>query len=175
MYSFETFTLKAFVSSSVKFCTPYRNGSASFLTQSCVVLVSFSCLPDSFFPWNSPGQNTSMCSHSLLLGIFLTQGSNPGLLHCRQILYRMNHQQAHFLILLSVSFTSSSLFCSCLSLPVLTRQIATTNPSLRYMPLQPPFTHLSAAYPSQFLPSNTPATSLPPHSRVLAHAVLPAP
>ena len=31
-------------------------------------------------------------SHSLLQGIFLTQGSNPDLLHCRQILYHMNHQ-----------------------------------------------------------------------------------
>ena len=37
-------------------------------------------------PWNSPGKNTGMGSHSLLQGIFLTQGSNLGLLHCRQIL-----------------------------------------------------------------------------------------
>ena len=28
--------------------------------------------------------------HSLLQGIFPTQGSNPGLLHCRQILYQLN-------------------------------------------------------------------------------------
>ena len=32
-------------------------------------------------PWNSPGRNTEVGSHSLLQGIFLTQGSNPGLLH----------------------------------------------------------------------------------------------
>ena len=31
-------------------------------------------------------------SHFLLQGIFLTQGSNPGLLHCRQILYCLSHQ-----------------------------------------------------------------------------------
>ena len=31
-------------------------------------------------------------SHSLLQGIFLTQGWNPGLLHCRQILYSLSHQ-----------------------------------------------------------------------------------
>ena len=31
-------------------------------------------------------------SHSLLQEIFLTQGLNPGLLHCRQILYSLNHQ-----------------------------------------------------------------------------------
>ena len=35
-------------------------------------------------PWNSPGQNTGVGSHSLLQGIFPTQGSNPGLLHCSQ-------------------------------------------------------------------------------------------
>ena len=33
-----------------------------------------------------------MSCHSLLQGIFPTQGSNPRLLHCRQILYRLNHQ-----------------------------------------------------------------------------------
>ena len=43
-------------------------------------------------PWNSPGKNTGAGSHSLLQEIFLTQGSNPGLLHCRQILYRLSHQ-----------------------------------------------------------------------------------
>ena len=36
-----------------------------------------------YSPWNSPGQNTGVGSCSLLQGIFLTQGSNPGLLHCR--------------------------------------------------------------------------------------------
>ena len=39
-----------------------------------------------YSPWNSPGQNTGVGSHSLLWNIFLTQGSNPGLLHCKQIL-----------------------------------------------------------------------------------------
>ena len=38
-------------------------------------------------PWNSSGKNTGMRSHFLLQGIFLTQGSNPGLLHCRLIFY----------------------------------------------------------------------------------------
>ena len=37
-------------------------------------------------PWDSPGQNTGVCCHSLLQGIFPTQGLNPGL-QCRQILY----------------------------------------------------------------------------------------
>ena len=44
-----------------------------------------------YSPWNSPGQNTGVGSLSLLQGIFPTQGSNPGLLHCRQILYQLSH------------------------------------------------------------------------------------
>ena len=43
-------------------------------------------------PWNSPGKNTGVDSHSLLQGIFLTQGSKLSLLHCRQILYHLSHQ-----------------------------------------------------------------------------------
>ena len=43
-------------------------------------------------PWNSPGQNTGVVSLFLLQGIFPTQGSNPGLPHCRQILYQLSHQ-----------------------------------------------------------------------------------
>ena len=43
-------------------------------------------------PWNSPGKNTGVGCHFLLQGIFLTQGSNPGLLHCRWILYHLSHQ-----------------------------------------------------------------------------------
>ena len=38
-------------------------------------------------PWDSPGKNTAVSCHALLQGIFLIQGSNLGLLHCRQILY----------------------------------------------------------------------------------------
>ena len=43
-------------------------------------------------PWNSPGKNTEVSCHFLLQGIFLTQGSNPGLPHCRQILYHLSPQ-----------------------------------------------------------------------------------
>ena len=45
-----------------------------------------------YSPWNSPGQNTGVGSHSLLQGTFPTRGSNPGLLHCRQILYQLSYQ-----------------------------------------------------------------------------------
>ena len=47
--------------------------------------------------WYSSGQNTGVGSLSLLQGIFPTQGSNPGLLHRRWILYQLSHQ-AHPLL-----------------------------------------------------------------------------
>ena len=56
-------------------------------------VVSDSLWPHGLYsPWNSPGQNTGVGSLSLLQGIFPTQGSNPGLPHCRRILYQINHQ-----------------------------------------------------------------------------------
>ena len=45
-----------------------------------------------YSPWSSPGQNTGVGSLSLLQGIFPTQGSDSGLLHCRQILYELSHR-----------------------------------------------------------------------------------
>ena len=41
---------------------------------------------------------------SLLQGIFPTQGSNPGLSHCRQILFQLGHQRSIFFIHLLYSF-----------------------------------------------------------------------
>ena len=56
-------------------------------------VVSDSLPPHGLYsPWHSPSQNTGVGSLSLLQGIFPTQGSNPGPLHCRQILYYLNHQ-----------------------------------------------------------------------------------
>ena len=45
---------------------------------------SRSVMSDSVRPRDSPGQNTEVGSRSLLQGVFPTQGSNPGLLHCRR-------------------------------------------------------------------------------------------
>ena len=59
-------------------------------------------------PWNSPGQNTGVGSHSLLQGIFLTQGSNPGLEHCKQILYQMNHKVSSLPLLQQIFLTQES-------------------------------------------------------------------
>ena len=71
---------------------------ACFLLQEVEVLVAWLCLtlcdptdhsPTRLLcPWDFPGKNTGVGGHSLLQGIFLTQGSNPHLLHSRQILYR---------------------------------------------------------------------------------------
>ena len=59
-------------------------------SESCSV-VSDSLRPHGLYsPWNSPGQNTGV--GSLLQGIFPTQGSNPGLSHCRWIFYQPSHQ-----------------------------------------------------------------------------------
>ena len=50
--------------------------------------------PGSSVHGNSPGKNTGVSCHTLLQGIFPTQGSNPGLPHCRQILYQLSHQRS---------------------------------------------------------------------------------
>ena len=70
-------------------------GNSSTLSVSCLVV------PDSLLhhglqptrllcPWDFPGKDTGVGCHFLLQGIFPTQGSNPGLLHCRQILYQLS-------------------------------------------------------------------------------------
>ena len=43
-------------------------------------------------PWDFPGKSAGVDCHFLLQGIFLTQESNPGLPHCRQMLYSLSHQ-----------------------------------------------------------------------------------
>ena len=60
--------------------------------ESCLVM-SDSLWPHGLYsPWNSPGQSTGVGSPSLLQWIFPTQESNPGLQHCRRILYQLSHQ-----------------------------------------------------------------------------------
>ena len=49
-------------------------------------------LPGSSVHGVSPSKNTRVGCHVFLQGIFPTQGSNPGLLHCRQILHCLSHQ-----------------------------------------------------------------------------------
>ena len=49
-------------------------------------------LPGSSVHGDYPGKNTGVGCHALLQGIFPTQGLNPGLPHCRLILYQLSHQ-----------------------------------------------------------------------------------
>ena len=62
--------------------------------QSCPTLCNpMDCSPPgSSVHGNSPGKNTRVGCHFILQEIFPTHGSNPGPLHCRQILYRLNYQ-----------------------------------------------------------------------------------
>ena len=43
---------------------------------------------------DSAGKNTGVGCHPLLQGLFPTQGSNPGLPHCRRILYQLSYKEA---------------------------------------------------------------------------------
>ena len=62
--------------------------SETKVAQSCPTLYD----PLLYSPWNSLGQTTGVGSLSLLQGVFPTQGSNPGLPHCRRILYQLSHK-----------------------------------------------------------------------------------
>ena len=48
--------------------------------------------PGSTVHGDSPSKHTGMGCHTLLQGIFPTQGSDPGLPHCKWILYYPSHQ-----------------------------------------------------------------------------------
>ena len=50
-----------------------------------------------YSPWNSPGQNTGVGRLYLLQGIYPAQGLNPGLPHCRRILYQLSHQGSPYM------------------------------------------------------------------------------
>ena len=71
--------------------------STVLVAQSCPTL----CDPQAaahqlLCPWNSPCKTARVGCHSLLQGIFLTQGMKPGLPHCRQILYHLLLLLNHF-------------------------------------------------------------------------------
>ena len=53
-------------------------------------------------PWDFPSKSTGVGCHFLLQGIFLTQGLNPGLPHCRQTLYRLSHEGKYKFYSLSI-------------------------------------------------------------------------
>ena len=53
-------------------------------------------------PWDFPGKNTGVGCHFFLQGIFPTQGSNLGLPHCRQTLYRLSYHGSPYLVYLQI-------------------------------------------------------------------------
>ena len=77
-------------------------------------------------PWDSPGKNTGVGCHSLLQGIFPTQGLNPGLPHYRHTLYCLSHQGSPSHIYTQISRHRSdrwrrcSSFCANVNVLVLT-------------------------------------------------------
>ena len=91
-------------------------------------------------PWNSLGKNTGVGSRSLLQGIFPTKGSNPGLLHCRQILYCLSHQGSHSLITFdekdsTVSTTSHCCNAGSIFSPFYCRFFITSSPIIFFFAL----------------------------------------
>ena len=60
-----------------------------------------------------PGKNTGVGSHSLLQGILPTQGSNPGLLHCKQILYHLSQQASEIISRSVVSHSATPWTVAC--------------------------------------------------------------
>ena len=72
----------------------YSTSSVCLVTQLCLTLCyPMDCsLTGSSVLGGSPDKNTRVGCHALLQGIFLTKGSNLGLMHCRQIFYCLHHQ-----------------------------------------------------------------------------------
>ena len=71
-----------------------NNAVPCFIAQSCLSLCNpmYCSLPGSSIHRDSPGKNTGVGCHALLQGFFLTQGSNTGLPHYRQIIYHLSDQ-----------------------------------------------------------------------------------
>ena len=107
---------------------PPHSGLPALWPHPCAMLsrsvMSNSCdpmdcsLPGSSVHGDSPGKNTWVGCHDLLQGIFPTQGLNPGLSHCRWIVYHLSHQgnqSIHHTNLISALLQSLCLCCSSLS------------------------------------------------------------
>ena len=64
------------------------------VARSCPILCNpMNCSPPgSSVHGDSPGKKAGVGCHALLQGTFPTQGSTPGLLHCRQILYHLSQE-----------------------------------------------------------------------------------
>ena len=103
-------------------------------------------LQEDSLPVEPPGkpQNTGVDSLSLLQGIFLTQGSNLGLLHYRQILYHLSHQGSLYLEWFYLFFNPPLyIFLYCLQYSSVAQSYLTLcNPMNRSTPGLPVHHHL---------------------------------
>ena len=101
-------------------CWPHRGSTADLfrvmeryysfavVVITCLCLVAQSCLtlcnpldcspPGSSVHGDSPGKNIGVDCHALLQGILPSQGSNPGIPHCRCILYHLSHQGSPWIL-----------------------------------------------------------------------------
>ena len=104
-----------------RYCYSHSKNEKSFKGVQCLiccVVLSHSVMSDSLKPLDyrppgssvhgdAPGKNTGVGCHALLQGIFLTQGLNPGLLHCRWILYQLSHQGSPQGLILESKFSKT--------------------------------------------------------------------
>ena len=90
------YSLSSISSSLTRYCPV----AASLTPSSFILLFSLEVVSNFFAhhrlhcPWNFPGKNTRVGSHFLLQGLFLTQESNPHLLHWQVDSLLLNHQEA---------------------------------------------------------------------------------
>ena len=67
--------------------------SGGLVTKSCLTLASpWTVARQAPLSMDFPDKDIGMDCHFLFQGNFLTQESNPGLLHCRKILYQLSHR-----------------------------------------------------------------------------------
>ena len=85
------------------------------VAQSCPILCNpTECsLSGSPVHGGSPGKNTGVGCHALCQGIFPAQGLNPGLLHCRRILYPLRHQGSPNLFIVGQREREKVCVCVC--------------------------------------------------------------
>ena len=85
-------------------------------SQSCPMLLRPHGLYGSFlFSWNFPGNDSGVGCHFLLQGIFLTQGSNLGLLHWQADSLPLSHQESLYEVYLELNSSIRALVM-CFSL-----------------------------------------------------------
>ena len=108
-----------------------------------------------------------MGSHFLLQGIFPIQGLNPGLLHCRQILYHLSHQGSPFIHFCSIQSLSCVRFFATPWTAACQASLSITNSQslLKFMSIElvMPSNHCILCHPLLLLPS------IPPSIRVFSN------